>query len=79
MSTDLVTLPPDADLRDALKVFEEHPIRRLPLVDGERLAGMLTMDDLVVDLTADLTRLTRPVVGQVLFGHREPDTPATTV
>ncbi|MGH9232284.1 MAG: CBS domain-containing protein [Acidimicrobiales bacterium] len=78
MSTDLVTLAPDADLRDALKVFEEHPIRRLPLVDGERLAGMLTMDDLMVDLTADLVRLTRPVVGQVLFGHREPVTPATT-
>lgn len=78
MSTDLVTLPPDADLRDALKVFEEKPIRRLPLVDGEHLAGILTMDDLVVDLTADLTRLTRPVVGQVLFGHREPVTPATT-
>jgi CBS domain-containing protein len=77
MSTDLVTLPPDSDLRDALKVFEEHPIRRLPLVDGERLVGMLTMDDLVVDLAADLVRLTRPVVGQVLFGHREPTTPAT--
>ena len=78
MSTDLVTLAPDADLRDALEVFEEQPIRRLPLVDGDRLAGMLTMDDLVVDLTADLTRLTRPVVGQVLFGHREPEAPATT-
>jgi CBS domain-containing protein len=78
MSTDLVTLAPDADLRDALEVFEEQPIRRLPLVDGERLAGMLTMDDLVVDLTADLTRLTRPVVGQVLFGHREAEAPATT-
>jgi CBS domain-containing protein len=77
MSTDLVTLSPDADLRDALEVFEEQPIRRLPLVDGEHLAGMLTMDDLVVDLTADLTRLTRPVTAQVLFGHREPVTPAT--
>jgi CBS domain-containing protein len=78
MSTDLVTLSPDADLRDALKVFEDKPIRRLPLVDGEHLAGMLTIDDLMVDLTADLTRLTRPVVGQVLFGHREPAAPATT-
>jgi CBS domain-containing protein len=78
MSTDLVTLAPDADLRDALKVFEERAIRRLPLVEGDHLAGMLTLDDLMVDLTADLVRLTRPVVGQVLFGHREPVTPATT-
>jgi hypothetical protein len=38
---------------------------------------MLTMDDLVVDLTADLARLTRPIAGQVLFGHREPVAPAT--
>lgn len=78
MSTDLVMLAPDADLRDALKVFEERAIRRLPLVEGDRLVGMLTVDDMMVDLTADLVRLTRPVVGQVLFGHREPVTPATT-
>ena len=38
----------------------------------------LTMDDLMVDLSADLNRLLRPVVGQVLFGHPEPKTPATT-
>jgi CBS domain-containing protein len=78
MSTDLITLAPDADLRDALKVFEDHAIRRLPLVSGQQLVGMLTMDDLVVDLTADLGRLTRPIAGQVLFGHPESGAPATT-
>jgi CBS domain-containing protein len=76
MSTDLVVLPADADLRDALPIFESRALRRLPLVDGDRLVGMLTMDDLVVDLTADLARLTRPITAQVLFGHREPSTPA---
>jgi len=76
MSTDLITLSPDADVRDALKVFEDHAVRRLPLVAGERLVGMLTMDDLVVDLATDLARLTRPIAGQVLFGHREPVAPA---
>jgi CBS domain-containing protein len=76
MSTDLIILAPDADLRDALRVFERHAIRRLPLVADQRLAGMLTMDDLVVDLTADLARLTRPITAQVLFGHREPVAPA---
>jgi CBS domain-containing protein len=75
MSTDLMVLPADADLRDALPIFERHALRRLPLVDGDRLVGMLTMDDLIVDLTADLARLTRPVTAQVLFGHREPATP----
>ena len=76
MTTDLMVLPADADLRDALPIFETHALRRLPLVDGDRLVGMLTMDDLVVDLTADLARLTRPITAQVLFGHREPSAPA---
>ena len=78
MSTDLVTLPADADLRDALAVFEDHAIRRLPLMEGDRMVGMLTMDDLVVDLVSDLGRLTRPILGQVLFGHPEAATPAPT-
>jgi CBS domain-containing protein len=76
MSTDLVVLPADADLREAFRIFESHALRRLPLVEDDRIVGMLTMDDLVVDLTADLERLTRPITAQVLFGHREPVTPA---
>jgi CBS domain-containing protein len=76
MSTDLVTLAPDADLRDALAVFDAQPIRRLPLVAGDRLVGMVTTDDLFVDLVGDLGRLVRPVTGQVLFGHPEPAPPA---
>jgi CBS domain-containing protein len=78
MSTDLVTLAPEADLREAFRVFDEHAIRRLPLVADDRLVGMLTVDDLVVDVTADLARLVRPVTGQVLFGHAEPSSPAVT-
>lgn len=76
MSIDLVTMPPDADLREAFRIFDEHAIRRLPLVAGDRLVGMLTVDNLVVDAVADLVRLVRPVTGQVLFGHPEPSPPA---
>jgi len=78
MSTDLVTLAPEADLREAFRVFDEHAIRRLPLVADDHLVGMLTVDDLVVDVTADLARLVRPVTDQVLFGHAEPSPPAVT-
>lgn len=79
MSTDIVVLEAETDLRDALRVFERHPIRRLPLVAGGRIVGMLTMDDLVVNLTDDLARLSRPITAQVLFGHRETVGLATTV
>jgi CBS domain-containing protein len=76
MSTDLLALAPDADLREAFGIFERHALRRLPLVADDVVVGMLTMDDLVVDVSADLARLTRPITAQVLFGHQEPSTPA---
>jgi CBS domain-containing protein len=78
MSTELITMDADADLRDAVRLFSQHAIRRIPLMDGERMAGMLTMDDLVIDLVSDLADLARPLMGQVLFGHPETKAPATT-
>lgn len=72
MSTDVVTMDADADLRDAVKVFCDHPFRRLPLVDGDRFVGMLTVDDLIINAAGDLAGLTRPVIGQTIFGHPEP-------
>jgi hypothetical protein len=32
---------------------------------------MITADDLLVDLTADLAELARPITGQVIFGAPE--------
>jgi CBS domain-containing protein len=75
MSTDLVTLDASADLRDAIRIFSSHPIRRLPLLDGGRMVGMITIDDLVVDVTSDLAELIRPLTGQLVFGHPEPAVP----
>jgi CBS domain-containing protein len=84
MTTELVTLPADADLRKAIGVFYSHPIRRLPLVEDGRMVGMLTVDDLVIDLVNDLDSLVRPVFGQVVFGSPDtfsgtlPEEPLTT-
>ncbi len=78
MSTDLVTMPADADLRDALPIFRTHAFRRLPLTEGSTVVAMLTVDDLLIDLVADLGDIARPITGEVIFGHPEPKTPATT-
>ena len=76
MSTDVVTLDASADVRDAIRIFSSHAIRRLPLVDGGRMVGMITVDDLVVDAASDLAELVRPLTGQLIFGHPEPAVPA---
>ena len=78
MTLDPVTLPASADLRDALPLFRQHAVRRLVVLDDDRPVGVVSVDDLLVDLAGDLADLVRPVTGQVLFGHPEPGVPATT-
>ena len=42
-----------------------------------RFVGMITIDDLLVDLAGDLSDLARPVTAEVVFGHHDYPTPAT--
>lgn len=75
MSMGLIALDADDDLRHAVALFAQHAIRRLPVVDGDRVSGMITLDDLIVDFAQDLAEATRPMTAQVLFGHPEPVPP----
>jgi len=53
MTTDLVTAQEHESLEMALKLMQEHGIRRLPIVDRDgALAGILTLDDVVKYLTS---------------------------
>src|SRR5438552_1767614 len=42
---DAIALPPDADVDEAAHMFMNARIRRLPIVEGDRPIGMLTVDD----------------------------------
>jgi CBS domain-containing protein len=75
MSTELQTIDADADLHDAAAVFAEHPVRRLPVVDGDDVVGVLTVDDFLVDLVDDMGRVLRPVTAQTIFAGPEPRAP----
>ena len=78
MSTGLVAIDANEDLRQAIQLFSHHAIRRLPVVEGDAICGMITLDDVVIDLAHDLEEATRPLAAQVLFGHPEarPPVPA---
>lgn len=76
MTTPVVSIDADADLRDALAIFRTHALRRLAVVRGDEFVGMISVDDLLVNLAADLADLMRPVAGEVLFGHRDAPVPA---
>lgn len=46
MSRDLVTVTPTEDVRKAANLMASHQIRRLPVVEGGKLVGMLALGDM---------------------------------
>lgn len=46
MTKELVTIAAKTDVHDAALHFSAHGIRRLPVVEGDKLAGMLSLKDL---------------------------------
>ena len=47
MSTPLVTVGPECDINTAAKIMTDNNIKRLPVVEGERLVGIITSFDIV--------------------------------
>lgn len=47
MTADPMTISPDAPLVQAAKVLETYRISSLPVVDGEKLVGMISVMDLL--------------------------------
>jgi CBS domain-containing protein len=45
----LVTLAPEDSTGQAVRVMREHAIRRLPIEDGGRVVGIVTLGDVAVD------------------------------
>lgn len=76
MSTPLITVDADEDAHKVYDVLHSHALRRLPIVRDDRFVGMVTVDDLIIHLTADLADLARPITGEVLFAQRDSSTPA---
>jgi CBS domain-containing protein len=76
MTEPVLTIDADSELHDAFAVFREHAVRRLAVMRDGRFVGMLTIDDLLMDVAADLSDLARPVTAEVLFAHRDSPVPA---
>ena len=47
-TSDLVFATPDMSTREATKIMSERQIRRLPVVEGDRLVGIVSLGDIAV-------------------------------
>ena len=78
MTSPAVTIEAEGDLRTAYAIFRENAVRRLAVTERGRFVGMLAIDDLLINLSADLADLVRPVTAETIYGHRDSPVPATT-
>lgn len=53
MSSPVVSALPEATLADAMRLMTEHRIRHLPVLDGRKVDGMLSIGDLVKSIVLD--------------------------
>jgi CBS domain-containing protein len=76
MTTSVVTVNAEDDAHNVYPLLRTHAIRRLPVLREGRFVGMVSVDDLILHLCADLSDLTRPIAGEVLFAHHDSPPPA---
>lgn len=47
MTRKLVTITPEKSISDAAELMDTHDVKRLPVVDGQKLIGIITRGDLI--------------------------------
>ena len=50
MSQNVYSVKPDADITDAIELMKKMQIRRLPVLEEDKLVGMLSIGDIAVHL-----------------------------
>lgn len=58
MSSPLLTVPPTMDVMDAARAMARHHVRRLPVLNGSRLLGIVTERD-ILEVSPDLLEVVR--------------------
>ena len=75
-SSPVITARPEMQVEEAAELMVRHGVRRLVIVDGERLIGILTLDDIASrtgdhELASQLSaRVTRAVMPDFFFHER---------
>jgi CBS domain-containing protein len=66
MSEQPTVIQGSADIFEAIAVLRDAGVRRLPVLEDTEIAGIITVDDLLVWLVLELGAVTAPVVGELI-------------
>ncbi|MCK9923484.1 CBS domain-containing protein [Frankia sp. AgPm24] len=78
MTTDVITIPAGMGVERAYEIFHDHALRRLPVLDGRRVVGIVTVDDLLIRSERQMADLVHAVHDETFAPHREPASPVVT-
>ena len=78
MSSPVITIGAETDVHEAIEAFGTHALRRLAVVEDTAFVGIISLDDLLVDLASDLRDLTSPMAAEITSPQRDSPVPATT-
>ena len=53
MTSDPISIIPDTDVEEAARIMGREQVRRLPVVEGDRLVGVLSLGDLAASLLSN--------------------------
>lgn len=54
MSADLLVLPSDMGIKQAIEAMRDKGVRRAPVMENEQVCGMIKVDDLMIMIAAEL-------------------------
>ncbi|RLB01326.1 MAG: signal transduction protein [Deltaproteobacteria bacterium] len=77
MIPNVVTIGPDAGIREALEVMKKYSIRHLPVVDNDEFVGLVTLGDLKQAILASM--LEQLKVNDVMIREPYTTSPDTTL
>jgi len=53
--TEVVTIGADDSIEEALRTMKDHAVRRLPVIDDDKLVGMISQADIATNIPKDKT------------------------
>jgi CBS domain-containing protein len=69
MTMGVIALDVDHDLEDLVRVFRDHAVRRIPIVERDRVVGVVSLDDVMVLVADELSTVSKVLAGQIMFPH----------
>lgn len=50
---EVVTIGADDSVEEAVQTMKDHKVRRLPVIDGDRMVGLISQGDVATELSAE--------------------------